>query len=121
MALRPVHKWLWAAALALWVQLGAPIWAMSMLTAQALDPIAGMPVCSEHAAPGDGGTPPPHHGSVCPICQFAGHAGQIILPAPPIAVAPAEIGCASPVRHSIAELRAPPSLFAQARAPPASF
>ena len=122
MAVRPVHKALWAAALALLVQLGAPIWALSMLAAQAFDPVAGIPMCSGNdAAPGDHGTPPPHHGSVCPICQFAGHAGHIALPVLPVAVAPAEIGSASPVRHSIAQPRAPPSFCAQARAPPASF
>jgi Protein of unknown function (DUF2946) len=116
----PLHKALCAAVLAVLIQLGAPIWAMSMLAAQAIDPIAGMPMCSEDIS-GDRSTPPPHHGSVCPICQFAGQAGQLVLTSPPVAVAPAEIGQVSRVRYAIAEPRAPPSCFAQPRAPPASF
>ncbi|TMJ58051.1 MAG: DUF2946 domain-containing protein [Alphaproteobacteria bacterium] len=117
---RPLHKALWAAVLAVLIQLGAPIWAMAMLAAQPFDPVAGMPMCSEDAS-GDRSAPPPHHGSICLICQFAGQTGQLVLSSPPVAVAPAEIGRVSRVRYTIAEPRAPPSCFAQARAPPASF
>src|SRR5437016_2932790 len=109
---RTWHLALWTAALAVLIQLGAPVWAMSMLAAQAFDSVAGMPMCSEDAAPGDRSTPPPHHGSVCPICQSAGHPGQLILPSPPVAVAPTEIGRVSRVRYSTAEPRAPPALHA---------
>ena len=105
--------------LAVLIQLGAPVWAISMLAA--LDPVVGMPICSHDAAPDDPSTPPPHHGSICPICQFAGQAGQLLLSIPAVVVAPAEIGHVSHVRYAIAEPRAPPSRFAQARAPPASF
>jgi hypothetical protein len=121
MVSRSLHKALWAAVLAVLIQLGAPVWAISMLAAQALDPVAGMPICSHDAGPGDPSTPSPHHGSICPICQFAGQAGQLVLSYPPVAVAPAEIGRVSLVRYAIAEPRAPPSRFAQARAPPASI
>ncbi len=117
---RPAHKALWAAALAVLLQLGAPVLAVSML-AQSLDPLAEMPLCSEDMGPGGKRVPTPHHGSVCPICQFAGHAGQIILPSPPAAVARLENGRVSRVRFSIAEPRAPPTRFAQARAPPSSL
>jgi hypothetical protein len=121
MVSRSLHKALWAAVLAILIQLGAPVWAISMLAAQALDPVAGLPICSHDAGPGDPGTPPPHHGSICPICQFAGQVGQLVLSSPPVAVAPAEIGRVSRVRYAIAEPRAPPFCFAQARAPPPSF
>jgi hypothetical protein len=121
MASRALHKALWAAVLAVLIQLGAPVWAMSMLAAQAVDPLLGMPICSHGAGPGDPSTPAPHHGSICPICQFAGQAGQLILSASPVAVAPGEIGRVFRVRYAIAEPRAPPFCFAQARAPPASF
>jgi Protein of unknown function (DUF2946) len=120
-ASRVLHKALWAAVLAVLIQLGAPVWAMSMLAAPAVDPFVGMPICSHGAGPGDPSTPPPHHGSICPICQFAGQAGQLVLSSPPVAVMPAEIGRVFRVRYAIAEPRAPPSCFAQARAPPASF
>jgi hypothetical protein len=121
MASRPLHKAPWAAVLAVLIQLGAPVWAMSMLATPALDPVVGLPICSHDAGPGDPSTPSPHHGSICPICQFAGQAGQLVLSSPPAAVAPAEIGRVSRVRYAIAEPRAPPFGFAQARAPPASF
>jgi Protein of unknown function (DUF2946) len=121
MASRVLHKALWAAALAALIQLGAPVWAMSMLAARAFDPIVGIPICSHDTGPGDPSTPAPHHGSICPICQFAGQAEQLVLSASPVAVAPAEIGRVSRVRYAIAEPRAPPFCFAQARAPPASF
>lgn len=121
MASRTLHSALWAAVLAVLIQLGAPVWAMSTLAAQADDPFVGVPICSHGAGPGDPSTPAPHHGSICPICQFAGQAGQLILSAPLVAVAPAETGRASRVRYAIAEPRAPPFCFAQARAPPPSF
>jgi Protein of unknown function (DUF2946) len=121
MASRPLHKAPWAAVLAVLIQLGAPVWAISMLAAQKLDPVAGMPICSHDTGPGDPSTPSPHHESICPICQFAGQAGQLVLSSPLVAVAPAEIGRVSRVRYAIAEPRAPPSRFAQARAPPSSF
>jgi hypothetical protein len=120
MASCPLHKALWAAVLAVLIQLGAPVWAIAMLAAQALDPVVGMPICSHDAGPDEPSTPP-HHGSICPVCQFAGQAGQLVLSTPAFAVAPAEIGHVSHVRYAIAEPRAPPSRFAQARAPPVSF
>jgi hypothetical protein len=121
MASRPLHNVLWAAVLAVLIQLGAPVWVMSMLAAQAGDPLVGMPICSHDAGRGDPSTPTPHHGSICPICQFAGQAGQLVLSTAAVAVAPAEIGRVSRISYAIAEPRAPPSRFAQARAPPASF
>ena len=120
MASRLSYKVLWAAALAVLIQLGAPIWAVAMLAAEATDPLAGMAICSHDGASSDSSAPHSNHGSVCAICQFAA-AGQFVLTRAPIAVAPAEIGCVSHIRHSIAEPRAPPPLYAQARAPPASF
>jgi hypothetical protein len=121
MASRPLHNAPWAAVLAVLIQLGAPVWAISMLAAQALDPVVGVPICSHDAGPGDPSTPGSHQVSVCPICQFVGQAGQLILSSPPVAVAPAETGRVSRVRYAISEPRGPPSRFAQARAPPASF
>jgi hypothetical protein len=75
---RPLHKALWAAALAVLIQLGAPVWAMSMLAVGAFDPIVGMPICSHDTGP-DRARPSSHHGSICPICQFAGQARQLVL------------------------------------------
>jgi hypothetical protein len=121
MAPRTLHKALWAAALAVLIQFSAPIWAMAMLAAEASDPFAAAPVCSQHPTPDDPSAPPSHHGSVCPLCQFAGHAGQLVLTTGPAAITPAEIGCTSRIWHSIAGLRAPPLHHAQARAPPAFF
>ena len=118
---RPLHKALWAAVLAVLIQLGAPIWAMAMLATQDTNPLAGMPICSHEGPPSDPSTPSPQHGAVCPICLFAADAGQLVLTTAPVAVAPAEIGCVPRQPHSIAEPRAPPSLHAQARAPPAPF
>ena len=118
---RPSHKVLWAATLAVLIQFGAPIWVMAMLSAQATNAFAAAPICSEHPAPDDRTAPPLQHGSVCPICQFAGQASQFVMATAPIAIAPAEIGCVARIRHAIAEPRAPPPRYAQARAPPASL
>jgi hypothetical protein len=57
-----------------------------------------VPICSEHPTSDDRSAPPLHHGSVCPICQFAGQAGEFILATVPVAIAPAEIGCVPPQR-----------------------
>jgi hypothetical protein len=121
MARQSLSNSLWAAVFAVLLQLFAPILALSMLVPQPLDPFAEMPLCSDDMGGGGKSMPSPHHGWVCPLCQFAGHAGQLILPSPAGIVAPAKVGWVRRLPHSIAEPRAPPSVFAQARAPPPSF
>src|SRR5258705_472515 len=112
------HNMVWAALIGVLLQVAAPGWALSLLAARSLNPIIDAPFCSQHEEH-DGKSAPQHqHGSLSPPCNVLSPAGYALFPAPPPFARPANTGSISHLRYSIAEPRAPPSLFAQARGPP---
>jgi hypothetical protein len=107
--------------LAVLLQVLAPGWA-AMAMAMQFDPLAGVAICSVHTpdgGPADNGSGSgKHHHVVCPLCHMAASAQPAMLA--DIVELPLP-GLGLPVRHPHVDLaapRGPPTLAANARAPP---
>jgi hypothetical protein len=110
-----------AALAAMLVQLIVPGWAFMEMASFSLDPAANAPICAAHSDPDHGGSTPHEHGVFCPICLLACHASQAVIATSPGCPVPAATSAASGCQYRVAVPRGPPSLFAQARAPPTTL
>src|SRR5690242_19558815 len=118
MGRRARHILAWVARIDVLLQGAASGWGVSVLAARAVDGIADVPICSDHANPDERNTPPDQHGPLCPICQVGCCAAFVV--APDLAVSP-RLADRAPLafpHYSIAEPRGPPRGLPQARAPP---
>ncbi len=115
---RPALRGLAAAVLALLLQLLQPALLVHDAAARSFDALVDASLCTADHAPAPAGTPHHDAGKACPACQVCCTAPALpamapALPAP--SLAPFVPGHAAPPPPA----RAPPSIWARARGPPA--